>query len=141
MRIEHQILIGAAVDKVWRTIENVAAWPDWTPTVSSAQALTEGPFGVGSRFALKQPLQPRAIWEVTACTPHESFAWEQIEPRKLFRATHQLDAVELQTRSTLVLEVLAPVGRVKRAVIRLAASRALRRENAGLKAFCERELP
>ena len=137
MNIEHQILIHAAPETVWRITVNVARWPEWTPTVRSARALTEGPLALGSRYAVKQPLQPEAQWEVTDCLDGQSFSWETRGARQVLRATHRLEAHAEGTLNTLILEAPGLTGVLRRPVLRILFRAALSKENAGLKAFCE----
>ena len=77
MRLEHTIQIDAPVDVVWAATKNVTAWPDWTPTITSVQPLTEDAIGIGSRYLLKQPLQAKAVWEVTDFVEGKRFAWQK----------------------------------------------------------------
>ena len=132
MRVEHEILVHAPRETVWAVTVDVLRWPEWTPTVRSARALDEGPFGIGRRFALKQPFQPETIWEVTACTSGESFTWETRGAKQLMRATHRLEAHEQGTRNTLVLEAPGIAGRLRQAIARFFIAKALAKENAGL---------
>ena len=138
MKLEHHVDIQAPRDAVWAVTVNVQAWPEWTPTVRFARALGEGPFGVGSRFVLKQPLQPETTWEVVACVPGESFTWETRGASQLMRATHQLEAREGVTRNTLILEAPDVTGVLRRALLKPVFAMALAKENTGLKRFCER---
>ena len=133
MRLEHAVLIAATPERVWAVTVDVAGWPRWTPTVRSARPLGEAPFGPGSRYSLKQPLQPETVWEVTACRPGESFTWEARGTASTLRATHRLEPVDGGTRNVLVLEAEAMPW-----LLRRLSAFALKRENLGLKRFCER---
>ncbi len=64
IRVTHETAIGAPPDHIWATATDIERWPDWLPTMSAARKLSPGPFVPGSRFELKQPLQPAAIREV-----------------------------------------------------------------------------
>ena len=112
---------------------DVASWPRWTPTVRSARPLDEGPFALGSRYSLKQPLQPETVWQVTDCRDGESFTWEARGTSSPMRATHRLEPADGGTRNVLVLEAEAMPW-----LLRRLSAFALKRENLGLKRFCER---
>ena len=137
MRLEHTVQIAAPLDVVWAATANVTAWPDWTPTITSVQPLSGGRVGVGGRYLLKQPMQAKAIWEVTGFDEGKRFVWERRGAFLRFRATHQLEPVNDGTRNTLILEAYGPCATLMWPLIRPTAARALAEENAGLKAFCE----
>ena len=60
MTLDDTIHIEAPADVVWAVTEDIERWPEWTPTVTSARRLDGGPFGLGSRFRIKQPAQPES---------------------------------------------------------------------------------
>ncbi len=137
MKIEHRIHIDAPVEVVWTATADITSWPDWTPTVTSVEPTTEGPAGLGSRYVLKQPMQARAIWEITEWTPGSRFAWEKPGRFLRFKATHVLEPAGEATSNLLILEATGPAALLLHPVLRTAGTRALQQENAGLKAFCE----
>jgi Polyketide cyclase / dehydrase and lipid transport len=62
---ESRIGIDCAADKVWQATIDVENWPIWTPTVTAAVRLDDGPFGPGSEARLTQPGQAETVWRVT----------------------------------------------------------------------------
>lgn len=137
MKIETDIHIDAPPETVWAVTENVDAWPDWTPTVTKARSIGESRFGVGSRYALKQPMQAEAIWEVTHCTLGTGFTWTKQGSDGRMQASHRLVPSAGGTTNILSIEVRGLLFSVLWPVFRPVLMHALKTENAGLKAFCE----
>ncbi|WP_020674328.1 SRPBCC family protein [Amycolatopsis nigrescens] len=75
MRHEVSVTIDAPAELVWRTLEAVEQWPEWTPTMSSVRRKDEGEFRVGSEVEVKQPRLTPAVWTVTELEPGRSFNW------------------------------------------------------------------
>lgn len=101
MRYTTTVAIDAAPQRVWEVLSAVESWPTWTPTVTTARRLDEGPLRVGSRTELHQPKQPSRVWTVTELVPGEFFAWTS-GPRVLrLDAGHRLRADDEGTVVTL----------------------------------------
>ena len=66
MKLENVMHIGAPVEVVWALTEDVEAWPDVTPTMTSVERLEDGPLAVGSQASIKRPGQGARVWTVTA---------------------------------------------------------------------------
>jgi len=111
MRVHRSFKVDAPVHQVWDILSDVENWPRWLPSVSAVQPVSDGEFGVGSRFAIKQPLQGEAIWQVTDWRPHCAFVWERrAGNRPVFVGIHRLHAVgRTTTHCTLALDAFGPV--------------------------------
>ena len=140
MTAEHTTHIDAPPAEVWRVTLDVERWPEWTPTVTAARRLDDGPFRVGSRVRIKQPGQPEATWTVTDLVPGERFAWETARRGLRMRATHALTPDGTGTRNTLRVEADGILGTIFSPLLRPLVRLALVDENAGLKARCERSV-
>jgi len=137
MLVEHTIEIDADPAIVWKVSTDIDRWPEWTPTVRSARRLEQTPFGQGSTAKLKQPGMPPAVWRVTRWEPGRSFTWETGVPGLRLAATPRLEPGGECTINSLTLEASGLLAFVLSPVLRRSASRALSRENEGLKAVCE----
>jgi carbon monoxide dehydrogenase subunit G len=138
LRVSHKIRISAPAERVWAVTTDIERWPEWLPTVTAARRLSDVPFGLGSRFELKQPFQRRAIWQVTNVTPRRSFTW-QSSPRRMLRmmARHELMDDGANTLSRLSLACSGPLAVWLRPILGPLFQAALARENAALKSRCE----
>ncbi|GAA4979533.1 SRPBCC family protein [Actinopolymorpha pittospori] len=76
MRYETTVPTSADPGNVWATWIDVEHWPDWTESVTSAERLDSGEFGVGSRARIKQPAMRPMVWTVIEAQPGRSFVWE-----------------------------------------------------------------
>ncbi|WP_172299840.1 SRPBCC family protein [Pseudoruegeria sp. HB172150] len=139
MLLHETIRIEAPPRQVWNVTTDVLRWPVWTPTVTSVRALEEGEIRIGARFALKQPMQAEAVWEVTELDPPHRFAWRRMPRRALegkttggVQAVHALTPAGTGTENRLELEMPGLAW-----LILPLLRRALRAENAGLKKHCE----
>ena len=56
---------AATPDRLWSLASDVERWGDRLPTVDSVRPAGQRPAGVGSRFDVRQPRMPKAVWEVT----------------------------------------------------------------------------
>lgn len=81
-----------APDRVWQVLADIEAWPRWLPTVTAVEALSDGPVGVGSRFAVQQPRLGRSVWEVTEWRPGRGFTWVSNRPGVRTTGTHVVRA-------------------------------------------------
>lgn len=137
MKLQNSILIRAPQDVVWKATEDIARWPEWTPTVESMERLDEGTFKVGSAAYIKQPGLPRSKWVVTEMDRGRHFTWECTVLSMRMRATHALSACESGTQNTLRLEMTGVVAVLLWPLLYFAVKRTLQQENSGLKAWCE----
>lgn len=114
MECRQDVQIDVAPEVAWAAIIDVAAWPTWTPTMSSVAALGSGDLCVGARYAIAQPKLPRLTWVVTELTVGASFVWEARSPGLRTVAEHRVEArgpasctVTLVLRQTGVLAGLS----------------------------------
>jgi uncharacterized membrane protein len=93
MGIDETIEIAASADTVWAAWIDVATWPNWSDSVSSAERLDTGALSVGSRSRLVQPGLRPAVWTVTELiAPVDgqagSFTWVSRAPGIRTTASH-----------------------------------------------------
>lgn len=138
IRLTHAIEIAAPASLVWTVSTDIEHWPDWLPTVTAACNPSNGPFGPGCRYQLKQPMQPPAIWEVTACDPGAGFAWKRHSGRMLqLEARHEIAAYGTVSVNRLSLICAGPLSGVLYPVLWAAFALTLSLENKALKRRCE----
>ena len=138
MRYERSIDIDAPADDVWRVIEDVERWPEWSESMTSVERLSVGPFGVGSRAKVKQPRLPQAEWTVTEHDPPRSFRWEAKGPGVRSMGDHAVrPAGEGRSTATLVFEQAGPLGAVIGALFGSMIRRFVDMEAEGLKRRAE----
>jgi len=138
IRLTRTIEIAAPVDLVWSISSDIERWPGWLSTVVSARKLSGGPFGSGSCYALKQPMQPAAVWEVTACNPGASFTWERQSGSLLqLVAGHEIEPRGDFAINRLSLVCTGPVSGVLYPILWGLFALALTMENRALKRQCE----
>ena len=79
----------ASPDRLWALASDVERWGDRLPTVDSVRPLGSGRTGVGSRFEVRQPRLPKAVWEVTDWQQQgRSFTWVSASPGIRSTAVH-----------------------------------------------------
>lgn len=131
---EASISIGASSEAVWRVLANVAAWPEWLPTVENVQPLDGNPLSVGFRYVVRQPKLRPATWTVTELAPPRRFVWQARSPGLSMVAEHTVTeslpgASDVQLRFSFS-GLLGPlIGRLFRSV----TERYLAQEAAALK--------
>ena len=104
---------AAPPDRLWSIASDVERWADRLPTVTSVRPLGSGPIGVGSRFEVRQPGLPKAVWEVTDWQQEaRSFTWVSRSPGIRTTATHRVDEDDGGSRLDLSLEWSGPLARV-----------------------------
>ncbi|HEY3504459.1 MAG TPA: SRPBCC family protein [Actinocatenispora sp.] len=138
MNVESQIGIAAPAQRIWQVWTDVEHWSDWTPSVTWIRRLDTGDFGVGSRATVKQPSMQSLVWEVTECTPGESFVWTTRTAGTTLVAGHRVapaeDGTSTATFTISHTGLLAPAldlligGRIKRY---------LALEADGIRRYCE----
>ncbi|MTJ05860.1 MAG: hypothetical protein FH759_14385 [Sediminimonas qiaohouensis] len=69
LTITREVRITASPAVVWDVTVEVLDWPRWLPTVTAVRQLAGSRFETGSRYAVKQPLQPEMAWKVTGIAP------------------------------------------------------------------------
>lgn len=98
--------MAATPAAVWALWEDVAGWPGWTPTVTSAVPV-DGSTGlaVGEKWRLVQPKLPEAVWTVVESEPGRSFVWTNSSPGVRVRAEHTIEPVPAGVRVTLTVRM------------------------------------
>jgi uncharacterized membrane protein len=137
MTVTNTIHISAAPDTVWAVTIDVERWPEWTPTVTSVEILTDKPLRLGSIARIKQPMQPAADWVVTEFVSGRRFAWETRRASLRMKGIHELSAEDAGTANVLRVEAQGILASLLWPMLRLAIGKALADENRGLKARCE----
>jgi hypothetical protein len=103
----------ASPDRLWSVVSDVERWGDRLPTVDSVRPLGSGPTGVGSRFEVRQPGLPRAVWEVTDWQQQgRSFTWVSTAPGVRSTGVHTVADDGGGSRLDLSLEWSGPLARV-----------------------------
>jgi carbon monoxide dehydrogenase subunit G len=103
---------AATPDRLWSLASDVERWGDRLPTVESVRPLGTGPIGVGSKFEVRQPGLPKAVWEVTDWQPGRSFTWVSSSPGIRSTARHTVQDEGDGSRLDLSLEWSGPLARV-----------------------------
>jgi uncharacterized protein YndB with AHSA1/START domain len=88
---EASISIAAPREAVWRSLADVAGWPNWLPTVTSVRALDTAHLELGAHFVVKQPKLRPATWVVTVLEPPRRFVWTARSPGLRMIADHIVD--------------------------------------------------
>ena len=129
--------IHAPVDRVYEVMSQVDRWPEWTPSVTSIKRLDSGPFVVGSRAVIRQPMFPPALWTVTAIDGRRGFTWTSRAPGITVTAHHSITGYGNATTATLSLRYEGPLGGLLARMTRGITNRYLAMEAKGLKARSE----
>jgi carbon monoxide dehydrogenase subunit G len=103
----------ATPDRVWSLASDVEHWAERLPTVTLVRPLGTGPLGVGSRYELRQPGLPKAVWEVTDWQPQaRSFTWVSKAAGIRSTATHSVHADNDGSRLDLTFDWSGPLARI-----------------------------
>ena len=128
------ITIDRPSDVVWQVYTDVARWPEWTASVSSAEVDPPGPLAVGSKASIKQPRLPRVEWTVTTLEPGRSWVWENKAPGAKTVAAHVLTPLgDGRTHVDLSIDQRGVIGRPVGWLVRRLTRRYLRFEAEGLR--------
>ena len=104
---------AATPDRLWSLASDVERWGDRLPTVDSVRPLGSGQTAVGSKFEVRQPGLPKAVWEVTDWQQQgRSFTWVSTSPGIRSTAVHTVHEDEGGSRLELSLEWSGPLARV-----------------------------
>jgi ribosome-associated toxin RatA of RatAB toxin-antitoxin module len=119
---ESSASVRATPETVWRILSDVAAWPEWLPTVSRVDPLDQRALRLGARFIVHQPRLRPATWTVSQLEPPRSFVWISRSPGLEMVAEHTI-TVETPGHSSVVLRFSfhgllgALVGRLYRTLV------------------------
>ncbi len=140
MRIETSIAIAAPPDRIWRALANVAAWPDWLPTVTRIEPLDGPELAPGRRYRLTQPRLQQAVWTVTALEPGTRFVWEQRSPGMRVVGDHTIERTSATaSRVTLGIEFTGFAGALVGRLFANLTRSYIATEAAELKSLAERD--
>ncbi len=131
--IERSIDIAAPPDVVWEVFSDVERWHEWTASIKSVTRLDEGPFGVGSRARVLQPLIQPAVFEVTEFNLGRNFTWRTKNGGISAVANHLVEGAPVGTRVTISLEYSGAPLILFALWIRWLTNRYFKMETAGLK--------
>lgn len=132
------VVVLATADVVWQVLTDVERWPEWTPSVTEAKRLDDGPLRVGSRVVIKQPRMTRMEWEVRSLHPFRSFSWSTTSVGVTTVATHDIEEVGTGTVSvSLAVRHTGPLAPLVRLLTTRMTRRYLSYEAEGLKRRCE----
>jgi uncharacterized membrane protein len=135
MEWTHTQVIDAPAAVVWELAVDVAAWPEYMPTVQSVERLEEGPLRLGAGARIKQPGQGAAVWTVTELTPGHTFSWRSQRRGMAMTGSHRVEPEGTGARSTLTLTMSGPLAPVLGPLLAPLMRKVLRTENA---CFAER---
>jgi uncharacterized membrane protein len=138
MRHEVTTTIDAPADEVWRAVQDVERWPDWTPTIPEVRVHGGGAIKEGSVATVRQPRQPVREWTVTELVDGRSFTWTSRSPGLRLAAGHTVTTVDGRTTVELTFSLAGPLARVAGLVAGKAIRLAVDTEAASLKKWCER---
>lgn len=133
MRFEHQIDIGAPVERVWEVMADVERWPEWTASVSKVELLNVSTLAPGAKARIRQPRLPTTIWDVTAVSAPTGFTWVAKSPGGRSVADHRIEAAVGGSHVILSIEMSGPVGAVVSRLYGGLTRRYLQMEAEGLK--------
>lgn len=141
MHVTTSVTISAPVERVWAVLTDLERWPDWTASMRSVRALGGGPTGVGSRFEVRQPRMPVAVWEVSDFEPNRSFTWATRAPGVRVVARHDLTPTGSGTRADMAVDMTGPLAGLVTALSGQRIRGFVRMETDGLRDASQRAQP
>ena len=125
-------------ERVWAALLDVERWPEWTPTVTSAKRLDDGPLAVGSRTKLVQPTLAAAVWYVTELDQTKGlFVWATSQPGVTVTGRHGLERSPNGSKVTHELRYSGLLGPLMALLVKKLSREYLAAEAQGLKERCE----
>ena len=126
-------------DRLWLLVSEVEQWGDRLPSFTSVRALEPWrDVGVGSRFEVRQPRLPTAIYEITEWQPGRTFTWAARAPGIATTATHTVSAREGGSVVDLALEWSGPLAPVVRRLLGRKAEAMVQSEAQTMARLAER---
>lgn len=138
MRHEVTTTIDAPADTVWHTVQDVAKWSEWTPTITEIRLHGGGQLTRGSVATVRQPRQPARDWTVTDLVAGRSFTWTSSGPGLRFAADHTVTSDQGRTTVQLTFTITGPLAPLAKLLAGKAIRWAVDTEAASLKKHCER---
>jgi carbon monoxide dehydrogenase subunit G len=137
MRYATTFHVAAPPHAVWCVLEDLEAWPTWTPSMTELSRTRTGPLIVGETVRVKQPRLRAADWAITAVEPGAAFVWSSRNTGVVTTAAHDVAPAPAGSSVTLTIEQTGPLA----GVVGQLGGRTVRRyvdlEAAGLKARAE----
>ncbi|UGQ45521.1 SRPBCC family protein [Massilia endophytica] len=138
-RIREQV--AAPPPAVWAVLADVAAWPEWTPTMGQVSFLDEPRLAIGTCVRIRQPRLPTAVWVVSALEQGRSFAWRTGGLGVVAHAHHAVEALPdasggMHSLVTLSVELRGPFAKFMNRLIGRLNEDYLKLEMAGLQKRC-----
>jgi len=137
MRIEHDLIIHADIERVWALTVDVESWPSVTPTMTTVERLDHGAFGVGSRARIVQPRQRPRVWTVERLDAPHVFVWSARLGPLTMTGGHELAATPDGTLNRLTLDVTGPGSGLFGRLAGRQLLAAIRTENEGFRRVAE----
>ncbi|OYO20509.1 polyketide cyclase [Enemella evansiae] len=130
---------SASVDEVWAVLSDLERWGDLLPTFSSVTHLAgPEPTGVGTRFEVRQPGLPTAVYEVSSWEPGRGFTWAARTRGATTAATHELTSSPTGCTLTQSITWTGPLARAIRLLLAAKVRRMVAAETASLLRLAER---
>jgi hypothetical protein len=98
------------------------------PTMLEVSQLGAGPVGVGTRFRVRQPGLPPAVYSITQWEPGRGFVWESSSPGVRTTASHEVSACGAGSRLALGITWTGPLAGVVRLLLGSKARRMVEQE-------------
>lgn len=89
--------IAAPTRDVFDLLIDIAAWPQWTPTMAAIEPHDRGPLEVGSTALVRQPKLRPAVWTIDALEPGQRFSWHTSGRGYRIDADHRLTPTRDET--------------------------------------------
>lgn len=137
LRYEKVVEINAPAERAWEVLAEVGCWPEWTPSITAAEPLTEGALREGYRARLTVRGAGRSVWTVTEVVPGQRFTWGTALRGTRPVAWHVVEPRPGGSRATLGVEVSGLPATLLAAFLRRGVVRNVEAEAAGLKKRAE----
>jgi uncharacterized protein YndB with AHSA1/START domain len=131
------ILIKSPPTKVWRVIEDVTRWHEWTASITKVTLVDSNVLKVGGVVMIKQPKFPVAKWVVTEIKPNVSFTWVSTNPGIVVTASHTITPTAEGSHVALQLTFSGWLSGLFAALTAAINMRYMTMEAEGLRARCE----